>query len=134
MTKIILIVFGVIAAGVALFGAPYVYEGLKIGAQMRSLRNRSDNQQIAVSCVNLVHSVSGGLVRVSVADPRVPEVLRSLHPGYILASTNGLTMEFHGGFEHYGYRLRQSERDSKQWTLSFYNDQNEELLTTVTRD
>lgn len=43
-------------------------------------------------------------------------------------------MEFHGGFDHYGYRVRQSDTSPKQWTISYYTEQGERLLTMISHD
>jgi hypothetical protein len=35
-------------------------------------------------------------------DPKVPPIIQSLHPSYIVATDNDVELELHGGFDHYG--------------------------------
>ena len=52
----------------------------------------------------------------------------------ILSSSNNVTIEFHGGFNHYGYKFRQSSADPKQWVLMYYTEEREKLLTTISHN
>jgi hypothetical protein len=118
MGKVALIIIGVLVVAVllmvGLFIAPFVYDGFRSSSQRRALQRRSDYSQIATACV--------------------PTLIRSLSPRYISASSNHVTMEFHGGFDHYGYRVRQSDTNATQWTISWYTEQGERLLTTISHD
>src|SRR6266480_1770569 len=44
------------------------------------------------------------------------------------ADSNHVTIEFHGGFDHYGYRVRQSDTNATLWTISWYTEKDERLL------
>ena len=142
MRKIALIVISVvIAAGllaVGLFITPIMYhvayDGFQSARQKQALQSRSDYTQIAVACVALTRAITNDSDFIRPTDSIVPPLLRSLSPRYISASSNHVTMEFHGGFDHYGYRVRQSPSNSKQWTISWYTEKVERLLTTVTHD
>jgi hypothetical protein len=134
MTKIALIILGVLIAGFLLLISPFLYDGFHSAAQSRALQHRSDFPQIAAACATLMHAVTNDSSLVPAADPRVPALLRSLCPRHISASSNHVTLEFHGGFDHYGYRFRQADSDPKQWTLSYYTEHGEKLLTTISHD
>ncbi len=43
-----------------------------------------------------------------------------------------ILLELHGGFDHYGYSVQQSETDARLWTISYYTEQGQRLLTTIT--
>jgi hypothetical protein len=132
-----LIILGVISlVALLLVGAlisPFVYQAFRSSGQQRALQNRSDYPQIAAACVTLSRAVTNdGLIYPS--DPIVPPLLRSLSFQYIAADSNHITMEFHGGFDHYGYHVRQSATDPKQWTISYYTEKSEKPLTTISHD
>ena len=139
MRKIALIVLGVAAVGglvvVAIFIAPILYwtmkDGLQSARQKQSLQSRTDFSQIASACVTLARTVTNDTAFIKPADPIVPALLRSLSPRSIKAATNSVTMEFHGGFDHYGYRIRQSDTNRAFWTISWYTEEGERLLTTI---
>jgi hypothetical protein len=134
MAKIMLIVVGVLIAGVLLLISPFVYDGFRSASQRRSLQNRSDYPQIATACITLARAITNNSTLISVTDPRIPALLQSLSPRHISASTNHVTMEFHGGFDHYGYRVRQTDIDPKQWAIFYYTEHGEKLLTTITNN
>jgi hypothetical protein len=134
MTKIALIIVGVLLAGFLLFAWPFLHEGFHSASQSRALQHRSDYPEIAAACATLACGITNDSVFVPVADPRVPAILRSLSPRRIRASSNEVTLEFHGGFEHYGYRFRHADTDSKHCTLSYYTEQGEKLLATISHD
>jgi hypothetical protein len=142
MRKTILIVLGVLVVGglvvAGVFIAPILYwtmrDGFQSAKQKRALQGRSDYTQIATACVSLARSTTNENTLIKPTDPIVPGLLRSLSPRYISASSNYVTMEFHGGFDHYGYRVRQSATNVKQWTISWYTEQGQRLLATISHD
>ena len=134
MARIALIVFGVLVASVLLLISPLVYDGVQIVRQRRALQSRSDYPQIAAACVTVALSTTNHSSHILLADPAVPPLLRSLSPRYMSVSSNSVTMEFHDGADHYGYRVRKSDRNAKEWTISWYTERGERLLSTITRD
>ncbi len=133
MAKVTLIIVGVLVVGILLFASPFVYLGLRSASQQRALKNRTDFPQIAGACVALARAnTNTGFIYPN--NPVVPPLLRALAPQYITARSNCVTMEFHGGFDHYGYRVRQSETNSNLWTISWYTEQGERLLKTIQND
>src|SRR5262245_20238577 len=134
MAKVALIIVGVLVAGVLLLISPFVYLGLKSSSQMRALQSRTDYPQIAAACATLARTITNDTGIIWPTDPVVPPLLRSLSPQYISASSNHVTMEFHGGFDHYGYRVRQSDTNSTRWTIFWYTEKGERLLTTISHD
>ena len=101
---------------------------------MITLQARSDYPQIAAACVSLARSMTNDSALLKPSNPVVPTALRSLSPRYISAYTNCITLEFHGGIDHYGYKVRQSETDSRVWTIYYYTEQGQRLLTTITNE
>lgn len=138
MTKIALVIAGVVVASVllliCLFLVPIIYDGFRSTSQKRALQTRTDYPQIAAACVTLARATTNESVLLYPSQPIVPPLLRSLAPKYISAHTNFITLEFHGGFDHYGYRVRQSDTEPSQWTISFYTEDGEHLLTTITNN
>jgi hypothetical protein len=131
MSKVALIIIGVVVAGVLLLISPFVYLALKSSSQMRALQSRTDFPQIVAACVTLARSTTSPTPFIKPTDPIVPPLLRSLAPRYITADSNRVTMEFHGGFDHYGYRVSQSATNPAFWSISWYSEQGERLLTTI---
>jgi len=138
MTKHPFILIGVCIAGfwialLAWFLSSMIRDGFHSRRQMQALQSRSDYPQIAAACIRIVHSVTNQ-EEIALSDARVSETIRALRPSYILAESNYLTMEFHGGFDHYGFRLEQSATNSERWTLLYYTEESEKPLTTISDD
>ena len=123
MTAGVLLAIGILLSG-------FVYE--RFISRSRELQNRSDYPQIAAACVTLARGITNGTLLFEPTDPKVPMLLRSLSPRYIGASPNQVTLEFAGGFDHYGYRVRQSATNSREWAISYYTEQGSKLLATIT--
>ena len=134
MRRIVLIIGGVLLAGLLLLISPFVYDGIRSGLQSRALENRTDFPQIAAACDTLLPAVTNDVTRFSLTDPRVPPLLRSLSPRRITAFSDQITLEFHGGEVLYGYRFRQDATNLKRWTLYYYTGQMEKPLTTIVPD
>jgi hypothetical protein len=137
MRKLLVMIFGVVVACMLLVGmfiASFVYGGIRSSSQKRALQNRTDYGEIALAAVALTHAITNDSKLLRPNDAAVPPALRALSPKYISASSNQVLMEFHGGFDHYGFIVRQSTANSRQWTISYYTERKERLLTTVSED
>jgi hypothetical protein len=119
---------------VGLFLAPIIYDGFRSASQRRALLNRSDYPQIATACVTLARATTNDSVLLYPNDSLVPALLKSLSPRYVSVSSNHVTLEFHGGFDHYGYSVHQSDTNSKQWMIFFYTEKSRRLLATISHD
>ena len=139
VSKTALIIIGVLTAAVLLIvalGWPFVFvinDIVRSASQQRSLQSRSDYPQIAAASVSLARGVTNESV-IWPTNPIVPQLLRSLSPRYISASSNRVTLEFHGGFDHYGYDVRQSETNERLWTIYYYTEKSEKSLATTTAE
>lgn len=126
-------VVGVLALGMLLLISPFVYDAIQSANQKRELQSRSDYPQIAAACVMLAHALTNSAL-IYPSDPQVPGLLQTLAPRHIFASTNFVELEFHGGFDHYGFSVKQSATNPKEWAISFYTEDTRKLLTTISHD
>jgi hypothetical protein len=136
--KIFLIALAVLASvallAIGLFIAPIVYDVFRSASQQRALQNRSDYPKIALECAALARAVTNDSGIFWPEAGGVSPFLQSLSPQYISAYSNRVTMEFHGGFDHYGYRVRQCDTNPAQWSISYYTEHSEKFLATVSYD
>ena len=110
---------------------PFVYLAFRISIQRRELQERTDFAQIALACASLAESATDETLLLRPSHPTIPPTLRRLPWRYIAANSNAITMEFHGGFDHYGYRVVRSESNAALWTLSWYTENGSRVLVTV---
>lgn len=115
-------------------------------SQKRELQSRGDYPEVAAACLSLVNAVEADAPDKDIwrlttdpqplacTDPRVPRLLLSLSPRAILVSSSRVTLECHGGFDHYGFRLTKEYDDNpkvQKWTLSYYEEGVQTDLATV---
>jgi hypothetical protein len=130
---IIVAVVLVIAALILGVASPILLDVIRSSSQERKLQARSDFPQIAAACVALTTTVTNGSFLIHPTNNEaVPALLRSLSPNYISVRDNVVTLEFHGGFDHYGYRVQPV--GTNQWTISYYTERSEKPLVTITND
>ena len=128
------IVFATIVGGIVLLVAPFKYLGSKSKQQRQALQSRNDYQEIAKAGVVLTRSMTNQSVLIRPDDARVPALLCSLAPRHITVNSNLVTMEFHGGIAHYGFRIRQADTNAALWSISWYNEHDERFLTNIVSD
>lgn len=111
---------------------PFAYDGFKSARQKKALLHRSDYPQIAAACVTLAHAITNdeGMGWRS-SDPFVPALLRSLSPRDIGGYSNYISLEFHGGIDHYGYNAMQSKTDPRVWSLYYYSEGGPTIFLTM---
>ena len=131
MGKMVLVVVGLALALLLVLASPFVYDALQTLKQRRALLSRSDYPQIAATCLTLMKSITNHSGFIYPSDSRIPVFLRALSFRYIDSSSNHLRMEFHGGFDHYGYELRRSNTNPNGWTLLWYTEDTRKPLTTI---
>ena len=125
---------GLIIVGLAALFWPFIQDGLKSRRQIESLKHRSDYPEIASACRNVTALASNGITEIGINDPGVPVKLRELGARYIVADNDSVRLEFHGGFDHYGYEVTRSENNSNVWELRFYTESQRTLITCVTNE
>jgi len=80
--KFLLIAFGVVVLLVASF---WIY----IGRPINDGRTPSERRQIADACLAMLHStLTNEVDDIKMDDPRIPEVIRALHPHHIEVTAN----------------------------------------------
>ena len=113
-----------------------------------------DHAQVARACVDLVRSGANDNIYYTrdlvgnwhalvgsgtndnnydrpITNTAVPAVLRYLHPSYIRTSAGTATVEMFG---RYGYRVSQSHRHPKKWTVYWYDEAGQTPLATISHD
>jgi hypothetical protein len=56
--------------------------------------------------------------------------IQRLRPNKIYIDTSRVTLEFHGGMDHFGYQLIK-EDNSNPWNLEWYTESSQEKLLTI---
>lgn len=132
--KFVLIGYGILALIVLIWIGPFIYHGITLLFRRSELESRTDYAEIAAACVQVTQMNDRKDRVIEVTDSRLPELIKSLAPAYITGDKDSLTLEFAGGFDHFGYKLVPSENDPSKWTLSFYGEHYNKDLITIPRN
>ena len=111
-----------------------------------------DHAQIARACVDLVRSATNdniyywglpfavrstfgsgtndNIQYIPITNTSVPALLQALPAWYIRTSTGMVTVDFN----RYGYRVSQSHRHPKEWTIYWYDEEGQTPLATISHD
>jgi hypothetical protein len=54
-----------------------------------------------------------------------------MNPRYVSVSPDGMTIEFHGGFDHFGFAVRRLDNN---WKLTWYTEDGHQSLATIEKD
>ncbi len=108
--KFLLIGLGVV---VLLIGSLYIY----IARPINDGRTPAERRQIADACLAMVHSDStNGFDEMKMDDPRIPEVIRALHPNHIDV-TPGFAVDIYRNEWPQEYFLMRLGRPTNTWVL-----------------
>jgi hypothetical protein len=81
--------------------------------------------QLASDCMSLYARPPAGIQSLLGADfeknAAVPRSVRRLRPAYIMLTDDGIRIELHGGFAHYGYQCRQDKK-SQRWIMVWFSE------------
>lgn len=115
---------------VALYFSPPMRTGREASRRMNELRHASNLREIAVACQALLSSTSSSRLLAPVStDGSVAAVLTAQQPAYISIEPDrrSVTIEFGGGFLHYGYRFEPVESASSAWHLLLYGEEENDV-------
>ncbi len=57
----------------------------------------------------------------------LPSIIQKMKPNYVAVDPQRLRMEFHGGFDHYGFEIRKRN----EWELTWYTEHGHHPLLTA---
>jgi len=67
------------------------------------LLHETDHKALLAASRKMMQEVADETIFDPAQDPRVPPIIRKLGPSHITISPRQLTVELHGGFDHYGF-------------------------------
>ncbi|MHA3774682.1 hypothetical protein ACXR0O_24430 [Verrucomicrobiota bacterium sgz303538] len=105
----------------------------RIRHHMDELRSARDVREVALECLSLLQSTTEQTLIISSADSRVPAAIRSKKPSSLVIApiSRKVTIEFGGGFFHYGYRLEPVSSGAGQWSLSMYGEREDDVRELI---
>jgi len=103
-------------------------------AQANHFRKAKNADQLAIARAAVAtirkHSVKG----VTYSEDgltNLPPAISALKPKSVSVRPDGMRIEFHGGFDHFGFEIRERE---DVWEMSHYTEQSHHLVLTIRKD
>ena len=124
----------VVFALVAYFCAPTIVGLAQVWLRARAVRNSPHVAEIATACIHLLQTTNE-YRRIDGNQTSIPPILRSMRPLDITIDPTPpqrVSVNFGGGFIHYGYYLEALEPPARGWSFSYYGENEEDVVQLLT--
>ena len=135
--KVLLKFTGILALGLLILWVAFFFwiGGPKILARrhhFNHLVKTADHQALLAAAIPVITSTTNDVIYYRLHDrhpciTNLPAIMHDMEPNYISVCPEGLIMEFHGGFDHYGFEILKQD----QWELSWYTEQGHHPILTT---
>jgi hypothetical protein len=133
--KLILVYLGaiVLVAGVMVVGGRRILRGpLEMAARKRqfdALVKTNDHRAVAAAAVAAIRAYTNAQFLHHEVTNLAPAIA-SLRPSYVVIYPDAVTIEFAGGFDHFGFKV-EDEQDG--WAMSWYTEKGQHPLLTLAK-
>ena len=133
--KAILLFLGSIAllVGIIVVGGRFVLRGpLQMAATRRrfdTLVRTNDHRAVAEAALAAIRTYTNAQFLYDRVTNLAPAIA-SLRPNYVVVYPDAVTVEFAGGFDHFGFKV-EDEHDA--WEMSWYTEEGKHPLLTLAR-
>jgi hypothetical protein len=92
----------------------------------------ADHQTLLAAAINVIRGTTNDVTFHRSYDrypsiTNLPAIIHEMNPNYVGVDPERLRMEFHGGFDHYGFEVM--KRD--EWELSWYTEHGHHPILTA---
>ena len=137
MMKAVLKFIGVLLLGVVIL---WIVALLLLGGPQSVAKRRhfdrlvktADHQALLAAAITVIRGTTNDVTFHRSYDhypsiTNLPPIIHQMKPNYVGVDSERLRMEFHGGFDHYGFEVRKGD----EWELSWYTEHGHHLLLTA---
>jgi hypothetical protein len=101
-------------------GGPESFARLR---HFNTLVKTCDRDQLLSAAIPIIEASTDLVVYTSQYSERfpltnLPPIIATMRPNYVVVEPDHMELEFHGGFEHFGFRITKLDQ---QWALERYN-------------
>ena len=127
------VLFGLFIIGLVvwlLMGGPQSLEQRK---RFKNLVKSADHASIALAGIDLMNRATGTTVYSDTSCDALkvsylPPVIARMRPKYVHVAGDRLHIEFHGGFDHYGFDIHKNDVD---WEMTWYTEHGSHHLVSM---
>lgn len=125
----------VVLAVVVYFCAPPIVDFARVWLRARAVRNSPQVAEIATACIQLLQTTHEYRRIDGNQTDSIPPILRSMRPQDISIDPTPpqrVSIEFGGGFFHFGYKLEALAPPAHGWSFSYYGENEEDVIQLLT--
>ena len=122
-------------AAAAYICAPPIVDIARVWRRARAVRNSPHVAEIAAACIHLVQTTTESRRIDGNQTDAIPAVLRPMRPRDIFIDPRPpqiVSVEFGGGFFHFGYKLEGLGPPAHGWSFSYYGENEEDIVQLLT--
>jgi hypothetical protein len=128
----VIVLSALVACSAGLFlwlGGPWSLSQARL---FRKAVNSADHLAIVTAAVSTIHkSGTNTMLYRGSSLTNLPTIISGLKPSKVWVRPDSMTIEFHGGFDHFGFDIREREDN---WEMARYTEQERKLVLTVKKD
>ena len=99
--------------------------------RFQSLVATNDHTQVAHQAIELIQATTNDALIQDTDIAGLPSAIANMRPSYVSIHPRGMGIEFHGGFDHYGFMIEETEGG---WDMLWYTEKEHHRLLRITED
>ncbi|MCI5193679.1 MAG: hypothetical protein D3915_11235 [Candidatus Electrothrix sp. AU1_5] len=129
LLKIVGVLF-VLTVGVVfvLLGGP---QSLYLFYHFQYLVKTNNHRAVVSAAIPVMRTTTDEMMFIGDSLAELPSLIAEMEPKYVFVSPDYMVMEFHGGFNHFGFRI---DNQKTQWKISWYTEGSHHFLLSVGKD
>ena len=88
----------------------------------------NDHDSVARAAVAMIRAATNRTIFMADRLTNLPSLIASMKPKYVAVSPDRMTIEFHGGFDHFGFEIQDRDGLSE---MTWYTEEGHHPLLTV---
>jgi hypothetical protein len=108
-----------------LLGGP---QSLMFRRHFDRLVKTNNHEAVAQAAIAVIQGTTNQTLFMNDRLTNLPPLIAMMKPRYVSVSPDHMVIEFHGGFDHFGFRI--NDRDTN-WEMSWYTEEGRRSLLSV---
>lgn len=96
--------------------------------RFQSLVATNDHSRVAHEAIAVIRSTTRDVLIQDAAISNLPPAIADMRPSYVTVHPQGMGIEFHGGFDHYGFGIMEVDGG---WEMLWYTEKKRQRLLTI---
>ena len=108
-----------------LLGGPH---SASLRHHFETLAKTNDHKAVARAAIAVIRAATNDTILRGARLTNLPPLITRMKPEYVTVSPQRMTIEFHGGFDHFGFEIRDVE---DAWEMTQYTEQGRRSILKI---